>query len=720
VSRVIDTPEYRVEGYDKVTGRAKYTADIRRDGMLEAAYLRSPHAHARVVSVDTSDALAMPGVHAVLTGADVRPAHLGRRLQDWPLLAWDRVRFIGDRVAVVAADSLAQAEAAAACIAVEYEILPAVFDPVDALANDQIALHPDAASYHTIGSTGAVYPHPNIQGRAAVEHGDVDLAFEQAARTFEHTFDTPRTFQGYLEPHASVVWMENGRFHVISTNKAPFKLREQLSASLGLREDEFVIQNTYIGADFGGKGFSIDEYVLVLLTRASGRPVRYLTKYADDLRATNTRHAAHLRLRTAVDAENRITAHIGEIVFDGGAYAAAKPGAALVPGGAPLTLPGYRVPNARMTCTAVYTNNVPGGHARTPGAPQTSFAAESHIDLIARELAIDPLEFRLLNAIRPGEPDVSGKQWHDPSMVDVLERLRAGTDWTGPTPRGRGRGYSIGIRHAPGGPDGNARLSASVTPDGCVEILTGVPDQGGGSHTAMQRVAADALGLDLNRIRIRQGNTDEALYDAGAGGGRVTPITVGGAWAAAVAMKARLEELAPGEPVAKQVDRAAYEGGISVEAEFAHDNAGLFSTCAYAVEVEVDPDTGRVRITDCVLVVDTGTVINPIGFRGQLVGGFSNGVGQALMEEISIVAGTVLNPNLETYKLPTMLDTPPLRIIELADHKGNGPFGAKSIAELTNVSIAPAIANAIHDATGVRVTSLPLTPEKILFPDTAS
>ncbi len=704
---MLDAPERRIEGEQKVTGQARYAADIRRDGMLHVAILRSPFAHARIVSVDTSAARAMRGVRAVVTGADVRPARLGRNIQDWPVLAWDRVRFVGDRVAAVAADTREQADEAAAAIAVDYDELPAVLDPESALAPDAPLIHPDVAEERALRERPKS-PHPNVHGYALHEHGDVAAGFASAARVFEHVFDVPRVFQGFIEPRASLVWIEGETVRVVTTNKAPFALRDQMAVSLGIPKERIVVDAGYIGGDFGGKGLSPDEYVLYFLARASGLPVRHVSRYADEMRATNTRHAARIRLRTGVDADGRIVAHEARAVFDGGAYAAGKPSPLGLPGEALATLVGYRVPAARVEALAVYTNTVPAGHMRAPGQPQNTFASESHIDRVARELGIDPLELRMRNAIRAGDVDVHGHEWDSSAVPQVLETLRREARWHARAAPGRGRGIALGAR---GTGRGKASVRITVMPDATVEILTGISDQGGGAHTMMQRVVAAELLVAPERVRVRRGTTEEVPVDPGVGGSRVTPVVGGAALIGARALRAKLEEIAPGVSAAERLERAAKQG-LSVVGEQDLTRAG-HSSYAYALEVEVDRDTGAFRIVDCLLVADVGTVINPVALHGQLVGGFAYGLGQALYEEMRVEDGVVTNPNLGDYKLPTAADVPPLRVILLTDDKGPGPFGAKSVGELSNPGISAAIANAVEDAVGARVLSLPITAEKV-------
>jgi CO/xanthine dehydrogenase Mo-binding subunit len=692
---VFSTPERRVEGPDKVTGVAKYAADFTRPGMLHAAFVGSPYAHALVKRVDTRAARSVPGVRAVLTGADIKPARFGRRLQDWPVLAWDRVRFLGDRVAAVAADTLEVADHAARLIEVDYEELPAIFDAARSLAPDAPILHPDATEYRMLGVTRDPVPHPNVQGHAVHEHGDLAGGFARAARVFEHEFRVPRVHQGYIEPRASLVWTEGGSVHVVTTNKAPFSLRDQLAATLGMPAQQIVVHTPHVGGDFGGKGLSLDEHALVFLARATGRPVRSVMRYADELQISNTRHAATIRLRTGVDAEGRITAHEATVLFDGGAYAAGKPVAFLMPGDAMLTLAGYHVPAARVDVTTVYTNQLPGGHDRAPGQPQNAFAAESHLDLIAKDLGIDPLDLRERNAIRAGQVDVHGDEWHESEVPRVLATLRTAAGWSAPRARDHGRGMALGVRHVG---RGKTTLQLTLDTDGGVLVRTGVTDQGGGAHTMIVRVVARELGLAPERVRIEQLDTATSPEDPGVGGSRVTPVHGNAALDGARRIKAAMAE--------------GKRAPITVLGT-AEQDAHMFGAYAFALEVAVDRETGAFGIVDAVLVADVGTVINPTAVRGQLEGGFVFGLGQAVMEELVLEDGRVVTANLGDYKIPTIADVPDLRLVLLTDAPGPGPFGAKSVGELANSAVPAAVANAVADAIGARILTLPITAEKV-------
>lgn len=733
-------PEERIEGERKVRGAARYAADAALPGMLWSATLYSPVAHARIVSLNADAARQMPGVHAVLTGDDLGQILWGRRVRDWPLLARERVRFIGDRVAVVAAESLAIAQRAVAAIDVEYEELPAVFDPLEALHDGAPVLHPDLDSYVLFGpGQPPRRSAPNVQGEQAIHKDDerIEDVFASAARVFEHTFSTPREHQGFIEPPGSLLWIDaDGVVHVVCTNKMPFGLQDQLATVAGVDQDHVDVDANYVGGDFGGKGQVYNELLSYYLARATGRPIKSVLSYAESLTTHNSRHRAHMTLRSAVDAEGHFLAHTMDVVFDGGAYAATKIGPGVLPGGVFQGMAPYRVPHVRMQARAVYTNTMPGGIMRSPGELQGVWAAESHVDMVARELGLDPIEFRLRNVTVDGDTDVTGAAVHAPQGVAVLSRLRdelAGR----PVPAGHGRGIGLGTRHVG---DGRSEMRLTLLPDGLVQVEVGLPDQGSGSHTVAQRVVAASLGVSLGRVSVRYASTLGGVYDAGAGGSKSTHSIGAVAVQTAGELKQRLQELAaevlgwPADAVQLTNDafvagehRAPFDEvasriarGAPVQVEGTHvpsrehaDNVGDANFTAFAIEVAVDTETGEVRVEDVLQVADVGTIINPVAHEGQLKGGFGFGLGAALMEEIAIQDGRVLTPSLGEYKLPTQMDMPPFRLVYV-ESVGPGPFGAKMAGELSNCAVAPAVANAIADATGVRLRDLPLTSEAVL------
>ncbi len=739
----LDVPEDRVDGVAKVTGAARFAADRAMPGMLWARFLASPMPHAAIRSVDAGRARTMPGVRAVLTGEDARDLYFGRRLLDRPVIAWDRVRFVGDRLAAVAAETPEQAEAALATIAVDLEALEPVLDAEASLAAGAPILHEHPERYAFLDGKRPPTGHPNIQGGFTIEGdaADLEAVFAAAPHVFTHTYRTPRQHHGYLEPHATLVWIDDGDLvHVVTTNKAPFRLRAQMAASLGLAAERIVVETGYIGGDFGGKGYSIDEYACYLLARATGRPVKAVTPYAEEIGQVNVRHAAVMRLRTAVDADGRLLAHSADILLDGGAYASAKPLAHLAVAGAADTLAPYRVPHVRIVARTVYTNTVPAGHMRAPGQVQTNFAGESHLDEIARALGQDPLAFRLRNAARPGEVGATGARFREARGAPLLEVVRREMEWGSSLPAGRGRGVALGLHHVGAG---RLPLTLLIHHDGRLEITTGLPEQGGGVHTVIRRVMA-AAAVPESIVAVRQVATSGTPPDPGVGGSWATHLASRATAALAAGFLAWLDERLPGALPAAPAGATLRDGRV-VDAADGSTLAALdtvlarlvprdapvelstvyegghregedddFDFAACAVEVEVDRETGAFAIRDALLVVDAGTIINPVAHRGQAEGGFVFGLGGAVMEGLVLDGGVVTNLSLADARLPTPGDVPPLRLVVLPTDVGPGAFGAKAIGEAVNPSVAPAVANAIADAVGARLRELPLSAEDLL------
>jgi CO/xanthine dehydrogenase Mo-binding subunit len=712
---LLESGEYRVEGREKVSGQAQYAADYTLPGMLWSAFVTSPTPHAKIVSIHTSAARAIKGVHAVLTGQDVAGKFFGRRLFDWPVLAHDRVRFIGDYVAAVAAETREIAAAAAAAVEVEYEELPAIFDPDEALAQDAVLLHPEPESYAFMGPPKRnPIPHRNVQGYEHVKKGDLDAGFARADRIFEGTYSTPRMFPGYIEPRATLVWIDDdGLVHVISTTKSPFLLRNQLSISSGLPKETFVVEPCYIGGDFGAKGLSVEEFHCYYLAQATKRPVKHVRTYLDDVQGTCVRHASRTTIRAGVMNDGTVVALHAKIVFDGGAYAAGKIVPNLIPGRIPKTP--YSIANTFVERTAVYTNTVPGGFLRAPGDVQILFALESHMDVMARGLGIDPLEFRLRNALRDGQTDVDGHPHQDYNSVAVLEALREHTDWPKPREPGRGTGIALIARHIGGG---KTSVDLSLLPGGTVDMRTGNPEVGMGVLTVVQRVVASVLEIDPSRVRSRRGSTAEVPVDPGVGGSRSTHIVGDASLDAALQLRRALEGI--GYPQ-KTWDEATAEllrsGPVEIvgtyDGEEKHDEGEWTGISLYYVDLSVDAQTGALSFHDVLAITDAGTIINPVAYRGQVNGGFIFGIGHALMEDLRVEGGKIVNLNLGDYKLPTQMDAPPFRYATVPARSGPGPFGAKSIGELTTAGVAPAIASAVFAACGTRIVDLPISSERI-------
>jgi CO/xanthine dehydrogenase Mo-binding subunit len=729
VTALLARPETRIDGREKVTGRLRYTADITRPGTLWAAFSTSPYAHARIVAIDTRAAREVPGVRAVLTADDVGRRRFGRQLHDWPVLAFDRVLLVGDRVAAVAADTREAAEEAARRVSVTYEELEPLLDPAAALAADAPVLHPDRRSYFHAAFDGKdPFPvaHLNVQGWNRFARGDADLdaIFASAHRVYEHRFFTPRQHAGYIEPRSTLVWIDDdGTIYVHSPNKMPFALRGWMAHSLAVSPERIVVVPSAIGGDFGGKGTTVDELPCYFLARATGRPVRYVETYAEELRSAPTRHAATLDLKTAVDRDGRFTAHVSRVLYDGGAYAGAKVLPWIVPGLGYSTVP-YFVPHSLVDVVSVYTNSVPGSHVRAPVDLQVFFAWEQHVDIMARDLGIDALDFRMRNVLHDGQTALTNERLGEVNATRVLEALAREIGSATQRLPGRGRGIALTCRATHAMP---TSIKLVLHANGHIDVVTGVTEQGSGQFTMLQRVAAATLDVNLERITVRRADTTEALPDAGTGGSWVTRIAGRALHQAATALKVRLEEHS-GMTLAEDAFRrdgatasfesvaAALCAGSDVETVggYTPDGSDDFSFCAYAIDVDVDAATGSVHVTDAVLVCDVAAIINPIGHQGQIDGGFAAGVGSALLEELVIdESGKVQTLSLGEYKLPTIRDVPPLRTVLVRAGGAQGPFGAKMAGELSNTGVAPAIANAVFDAVGVRLDRFPITAERV-------
>ncbi len=694
----VGRPVARVEGPAKVTGAARYAADVKLPGLLWARVVRSALPHARLLRVDADKARALPGVRAVLTATELPDVLVGRRMCDMPLLARGRVRFVGEPVAVIAADDPEVAEEATTLVEVDYEELPAVVDPLAALAVDAPVLHDDPGGY---AGAPAERSHPNVQSVHRERHGDPQRAFRDAARVFEHTFRTPLAHQGYLEPRASLVAIDpDGRVQVWTCNKTPFRFRAQLAHALGLPPQRIRLNLLPIGGDFGGKGFFTDPALAYFLARATGRPVKLVLSYTEELLAANPRHPSVITLRTGVDRDGRIVARTARAVFDGGAYAAFKPRPKVELHGAAQAGGVYRVPHFELESIVAYTNSVPCGHARAPGEPQTIFAVESHMDMIARELGLDPVEFRRRNLIGEGERLATGERVRQVRARETLDAALSASGWETPKAAFTGRGLALSHRFTGGG-ESNARIRLEA--DGTVRVITSTPDTGTGAHTVFQQIAAEALGVPLERVVITVGDTDTFTDDAGVGGSRVTHVGGQAVYRAALTLR----ETLAGGTTARPVEAAGHWSS--------RDTEGVTAFCAQVAEVEVDPETGQVRLRRMVTVHDAGTVINPIGHQGQIEGGLVQGLGLALMEELRTEDGRIGTLSLGDYKLPVIKDVPPLTTIVLEDPAGPGPFRAKAIGEMSISPVPAAIANAVFDACGVRLTELPVTAEKVFF-----
>lgn len=734
----IGQPLGRIEGPAKVTGEAKYTADVLLPGMIWGKVLRSPLPHAKIVSIDTQEAEQMPGILAVLTAKDLPDLLTGRLVYDMPVLAIDRVRFIGEKVAVVAAEDPDMAEDALASIDVEYEEMPAVFDAHEAMKSEAPLLHPDYRSY-AHAPQKFFSDIPNVHSHVTWELGDIDKGFALAKRVFEHTFNTPAVHQGYIEPHASVVAIDpDGRVNVWISNKMPVRARELLADVIEIPEERIVVHLAQIGADFGGKGSLMDAPLCYHLAKRTGRPVKMVMTYTEELMAGNPRHPTSIFLRTGVTEEGQIVARQAKVVFNSGAYAAFKPVPFVNIPGAKDAAGVYGTPHIRIDAYSVYANCVPSGHFRAPGDLQVNFAVESSMDMIAEDLGLDRLEFRKQNFLKDGDWVPGGPQLEEVRVAETLAAAVKASSWNQPKSQPN-RGLGLAVSHRLIG-TGEANTQLTLQEDGTIQVLTPVPEVGTGAHTILQQIVAETLFLPLDQVRVE---TASEIFktDSGSGASRVT--YVGGQvvqQAAGELMKLILAAGAKGLGCAE--NEVVFEGGRVVHSESdgslslaevaklggdgksalrvkkllnLSEGPPITTFTAQVVELEVDPETGQIRLLDVVTAHDVGTIINPLGHQGQIEGGLLQGVGFGLIEELRMEDGQVSTLNLGDYKLPNIRDIPPLTTVLVEEELGPAPFHGKAIGESSITPTGAAIANAVYDAVGVRFHDLPITAEKVYW-----
>jgi putative selenate reductase molybdopterin-binding subunit len=716
--RIVGQPIARLDGIEKVGGTTRYSADVALPGLVWGKVLRSPLPHARIVRIDTAKARAVPSVLAVLTARDLPDVLLGRRMFDMPVLARDRVRFIGEKVAVAAALDPDLAEEALALVDVEYEDLPAVVEAMAAIEPGAPLVHENPGAYE---GAPPERPHPNVQSVLRFALGDVEAGFREADRTFEHTFRTQLAHHGYLEPHAGVVAIDDdGRVQVWASNKMPFRLKELLAHALQLPKEQIRVNLTAIGGDFGGKGSLMDLPLAYHLARVTGRPVKMVMRYTEELMAGNPRHPSIITLRTGVMKDGRIVARRVRAVFNSGAYAAFKPAPSVNLGGAGMGAGVYRIPNLSIESLCVYTHSIPCGHARSPGEPQMVFAGESHMDMIAKELGLDPAEFRRRNLLADGDRLANGHHLEHVRAKETLEAALEASDWSREKPGPWiGRGMAMTHRHiGVGFTNAHVRLETK----GTVTLVIGLPDTGTGAHLVLRQVVAEVLGLSLHEVQVELATTDVFETDSGVGGSRVTHTGGQAAYRAAEKLKEQIRAEAekigtPGASFAT-IAQAAARDGRTLEASYFYDaktHAAVTSFTAQVAEVAVDPQTGQVTVRRFTTAHDVGTIINPLGHQGQIEGGLVQGLGFALSEELATEGGRISTLSLGDVKLPTVADIPPLTTVLLEDPVGPGPFRAKAIGEGSISAVAPAIANAVADACEVRILDLPITAEKVYF-----
>ncbi|MEK6602720.1 MAG: xanthine dehydrogenase family protein molybdopterin-binding subunit [Candidatus Binatota bacterium] len=729
--KVVGNPTPRVEGEDKVTGRAKYAADITLPGMLWGRLLRSPIPYGRIKRIDASRARQLRGVKAVVSGEDVTGLKIGRRLYDMPILADGVVRFIGEKVAAVAAESEMIAEQALELIEVEYEELEPVLDPVKAMEPSAPIIHPDVVTYKGLPDKLAAPSNDFIY--KTWKKGDLSIGFKQADLIVENTFTTRQVHQAYIEPHSCVVKADpSGGAEIWACSKVPYAIREQVANAVRVAPEKLVVHPVYIGGDFGGKGDFMDIAVCYFLSLKSGHPVKMVMDYDEEFVAGNPRHSSIIKVKTGVKRDGTLIAHHMEFIFDSGAYGAFKPNAFL--NGPHLSAGPYKIPHVFIEEHMVYTNKIPCGHMRAPGDPQGFFANESQLDLVARKLGMEPAQFRKKNLMHDGDVDPVGEEVDYIKAEETLQKALQESGYYKPKPKNVGRGIAM-VQWLTN--SGYGSVALKLDEKGAITLSSAMLDQGAGTYTLLCEIVAEELKVPLERIRVETLDTNLGVKDTGVGGSRATRVYGNAAYDAAMKAVDEIKKsaaehmgcppdelvLAGGAVLHKRAERRmtypelvkAKGSPISVLGSYS-DTSKVHeaSMCAQVAEVEVDPETGQVKLKKFISTHNTGTVLNPLMHQGQIEGGAVMGIGYALMEQLMIEDGKVATANFGDYKIPTIKDIPPLKTSVTENPRGSGPYNSMAIGETSNIPVAAAIANAVEDAVGVRILELPITSEKVL------
>ncbi len=753
----------RLDYETKVTGRAQYLADMSVPGMCHGKILRSPYPHARIIRIDTSKAQKVPGVMAVLTRDDILhdegiEPYYGPVFKDQTIVAVEKVRHVGDPVAAVAALTVDAAEEALKLIEVDYEELPAVLNVQDAIRQNPILVHEkvripesgfaDLAELKPIDGT-------NICTHFRLKRGDIDKGFAEADQIFEDTFTLPATQHCFLETHACIASVEpGGRIAVWATTQNPFVVRTQLANIFKVPVAKVRVIVPYLGGGYGGKVYPKVEPITVALAQKAGRPVRVVLS-REEVFYTITKHAAVIRMKTGVKKDGTLTARECEIHLDTGAYAEIGPRVAKKSG---YTAAGpYRIPNLKIDSYSVYTNKPPAGAFRGFGVSQSAWAVESQMDIIAAALKLDPLELRKQNGYNEGDKFVTDETLHAVGLKECLDEVARSIGWEGKSFKSSKVQGSTGTNLRRG--KGLAcMIKATITPsiscavvklneDASLSIYAGTVEMGQGSETVLAQIAGKELGIPLQTIQVLGVDTDVVPYDLTTSSSRSTFHMGKAVQLAAQDIVRQLKRIVVKEYNVPE-DKVSFAGGkirlpetqldyaevmfkrfgmqggtlvgegqvkTSTKDEFGEKSTSAFwFLAAGAAEVEVDVDTGKFRLIKYATAVDVGKALNPLGCRQQLAGAAITGIGQAMFEEIAYDNGQLINPNLVDYVLPSLGDMPSVIdpiCVEVPDR--NGPFGAKGIGESALIPVAPAIANAIYDAVGVRVKDLPIKAEKI-------
>jgi CO/xanthine dehydrogenase Mo-binding subunit len=755
----VGKPTRRQDATDKLTGHTRYAGDMSAAGLLHARLVLSPYAHARIVNIDTSAAEAVPGVKFVYTSETLGMAKRGSSSRTQSPLAQEEVLWCGHPVAIVLAETEAAAEDGAAAVDVDYEPLPVVIDPVAALqpgsplarlqaknTTSEIAgggAHA-AVSEEEVAETDQEQLSQNVSDKAHLHTGDIEAGWREAEVVVEHTYRTSIVHQGYMEPQ-SITVMPSGSGHQVTiwpSSQGMLSVRSDVSQALEIPERQIRVESTPIGGAFGGK-FGLIEPLAAAAAHSSRRPVRLVYTRSEDFSAGNPAPQSIITLKLGAKRDGTLVAVQGKVIFDTGAYA----GSAVFLGGL-IMASSYRCPNMDFRCYEVLTNKVGVGAYRAPGAPQATFALESAVDELCHKLEMDPVAFRLKNGLKEGDPTIDHRTWPRIGLLECLEKAQEHPLWAKRAEQrdvpGELRGWKIGVGIAAGSWPGGTEPAAAacrLESDGSITVVVGTVDLTG-SDTSLALIAAQGLGMQVDSVNVAHDSTDTMPYSGGTGGSKTT-YSMGPAVLAAaqdarnqiLTIAAEMLEAAPadleieGDKVVvrgtpgksvtlKQIADASMRFAGRYEPVYGRGRAAIKSSSPmYAVHVArvaIDPDTGEVRVLDYVAVQDVGYAINPAEVEGQVHGGVTQGLGWALFERLTYDEnGQLLTSTLMDYALPHIQDVPNITPVLVQIPSALGPFGAKGVGEPPVVPVGAAIANAVYDAVGMRVTQLPITPERV-------
>jgi len=749
----------RLESREKVEGRAQYIADLYRTGMLHGAILQSPFPHARIRGYDLAEALAMPGVHAVVTGDDfAEPNRMGAFIKDEHALAKDKVRYVGEPVAAVAADTEAIARAAAQAIRVDYEELPALLSPEDAL-DSGVHIHEGVGQYFKVFDAGS---QGNLCSRTEFSEGDIERGFRESDIVFENHFETQAQAHVALEPCGALAEVDpQGRLTLWSANQSVFRVQACVAEALGIPMTRIRCLTPRIGGAFGNKMEPHVQPIVAALALKAKRAVKMILTREEDFEMVRARHPFKIRIRTGVKRDGTFVAREVEVLLDCGAFADDSPG---VLGFSLLCARGpYRFPHVRCHGRLVYTNKLRFGAYRGFGNPQVSLAGESQIDDIAEKLGMDPIELRLKNILRGDDRSLGGQMLTSNGLKECVERVRDASGWPGAAPAPSAPGKKRALGFALCGHISGLLASGAIVrilEDGTAVLNVGANDIGQGSDTVLSQMCAEALKIPLENVAFVSPDTDGSPYNWGTTASRVTFMTGRAVVGAAAEVEKQLKQqasemlecavedldLVAGGAVAvkgvpeKKVgffeiakrshwfaggpiigshswvyDRPTVDPKRAAAIGLPFPRIGAYSFSAIVVDVEVDEVTGAAQVKRAWSACDVGRAINPLLVEGQIEGGVVQGIGFALVEEMVWDGARLANPTLMDYKIPTTREVPyELHPIIVESHDAEGPFGAKGVGEVGLVPVPAAIGNAVKRATGVRLFKLPFSAERIL------